>query len=82
VTLYGHASVVTDNIDAILFDLPRGQIPVARVPDVRFIYLGSVNKQITLPELHGLAFQRDYPFEQHHLFACKTNEHHIVPCGL
>jgi hypothetical protein len=78
----GHAPVVPHDIDRPSLNPSRGQVPVARVNDVRFGNFLPIHKEFPISELDLFPFQGNHAFQEHHPVSGKTHGDHIVPFRL
>jgi len=78
----GHAPVVPHDIDRPSLNPSRGQVPVARVNDVRFGNFLPIHKEFPVSELDLFPFQGNHAFQEHHPVSGKTHGDHIVPFRL
>jgi hypothetical protein len=78
----GHVSVIPHHIDTPFLNPSRGQIPVARVNDVRFGNLLPIHEEFPVSELDLFPLQGDHALQEHHPVSGKTHGDHVVPLRL
>jgi hypothetical protein len=59
---YWHASIVSNDIEVVLFNLARGKIPGTWITDIRFVYLLGVNKELSVAKFNPFALSSDHSF--------------------
>jgi hypothetical protein len=79
---YGHAPIISHNVDTTFLNLSRGKIPATGITDVRFIYLFFFNKELPLTKFNSFTLECEHPFEKHHFGSGKTDCDHLMPRGL
>jgi hypothetical protein len=71
-------TIVSQNIDGILFDQARFEIPIGRVVHIGRFHFFTINEQFPMPNFQPLSLQGGYPFKEHDLPARKAHQNDIV----